>query len=180
MSSTTNVIQSKRRPSAKDFGIAAQTGNLKELEDLFQQRPNFWSVLIPAKAAKRDDLQLLKYLYEKAVSFQVSMILEKSTFASAATVGNLEILKWLKDRGTPWDHRTLLNAIIAGKNIDWLLENGAPSNGRVYYEAKIRGLHDLAERLKDPTKPARYYSAYIRTRRRKLAKKRIDSKASNQ
>jgi hypothetical protein len=48
----------------------------------------------------------------------------------AAGHGNLELLKWARENGCPWNDRTPVNAAITGKleTLEWLHENECPFN----------------------------------------------------
>ena len=54
--------------------------------------------------------------------------MSKRTCSSAAQGGHLEVLKWLRRKGCPWNERTCLRAAVHG-HLDvlrWAIDNGCP------------------------------------------------------
>ena len=47
----------------------------------------------------------------------------------AGARGHLDVLKWLRERGCPWDEETCYEANMRGHFdvYDWALENGCPT-----------------------------------------------------
>jgi len=52
----------------------------------------------------------------------------RETCANAAEGGHLEVLKWARENGCPWDERTCANAAEGGhlEVLKWARENGCP------------------------------------------------------
>ena len=65
----------------------------------------------------------------------------ESLTAKAASVGNLSLLKWLRDNGCHWDKKTCKNAAENGhlEVLKWLRENGCDWDSGVCFEAALGG-----------------------------------------
>jgi hypothetical protein len=74
-------------------------------------------------AVKEKDTERLEYLYENGCHFT------KNTLSQAAFNGDLELMKWLRDRDCPWGSG-LLEAVQRGDmhTLEWLKENNCPLN----------------------------------------------------
>ncbi|GFR45514.1 hypothetical protein Agub_g6905, partial [Astrephomene gubernaculifera] len=55
-------------------------------------------------------------------------LLNARVFTAAACSGNMELLRWLRERGCPWNEKTSTQAAAAGceEALEWLVEQGCP------------------------------------------------------
>jgi hypothetical protein len=96
------------------------------------------SVLVSCYNAAADGkLDVLKYLRENR-----NTPWDEATCAVAAWIGNLEILKWAREKGCPWDRWTCDNAARNGhlELLKWARENGAPWDDETCASA-LKGKH---------------------------------------
>ena len=71
-------------------------------------------------------MDVLKKYWSDIPEKKKPLSMNESTCRSAAWEGHLEVLKWLRSQGCPWDEETYRNA--GGESIrDWLRENGCPT-----------------------------------------------------
>ena len=82
-----------------------------------------------------------------------------NTIKNAARAGNLEMVKWLRERGRPWNKETCEIAAREGHTelFEWARDNGCPCyvvihEGRVYNEHEllqmtIRGLKEIGAKM---------------------------------
>ena len=75
----------------------------------------------------------------------------EDTFTAAATHGNLENMKWLKKNGCHWKENTFYGAVENGniENMAWLKENNCPCKGTTFYLAVKGGNIETINWLKD-------------------------------
>ena len=68
----------------------------------------------------------------------------------ATEYGNLEVIKWLKENGCPWDTRTCTFAALNGhlEVLKWLKENGCPWDTRTYSNAAVKRSFRSSEMVK--------------------------------
>ncbi|GFR42437.1 hypothetical protein Agub_g3342, partial [Astrephomene gubernaculifera] len=85
----------------------------------------------PNPAAGGGHLELVSWLVEEA-----GANLTAEMFSYAALSGNLELLRWLRQRGCPWDDHVLSCAAESGcgEALEWLVEQGCPweKDGKAY------------------------------------------------
>ena len=101
---------------------AAGLGYLRTLKHLHQQGGlNLYNVL-PMKAAKTGQLEVLQWLRANACPW------DKHTCNWAALNGHLEVLQWARANGAPRDKGTCAEAALGGhlEMLQWLRANGCP------------------------------------------------------
>ncbi|GFR44639.1 hypothetical protein Agub_g5928 [Astrephomene gubernaculifera] len=96
-------------------------------------------------AARAGHLQVVAWLVETLGPAAVQ--LDAKVFRGAAESGNGELLRWLRERGCPWDGDCTFTGAAAGgceDVLEWLVEQGCPlpANGQPYLKAALNG--DLA------------------------------------
>jgi hypothetical protein len=66
---------------------------------------------------------------------------DERTCASAASVGRLEVLQWAREEGCPWDASTCERALFMGRveSFEWALANGCPYSADCWRYALARG-----------------------------------------
>ena len=108
----------------KEIGVtdAIRLGYLSTLKHLHQQGGlNLYNVL-PMKAAKTGQLEVLQWLRANACPW------DKHTCNWAALNGHLEVLQWARANGAPRDKGTCAEAALGGhlEMLQWLRANGCP------------------------------------------------------
>jgi hypothetical protein len=108
----------------KEIGVtdAIRLGYLSTLKHLHQQGGlNLYNVL-PMKAAKTGQLEVLQWLRENGCPW------DEYTCHHAAEGGHLEVLQWLRANGCPWNASTCGSAAEGGQLevLQWLRANGCP------------------------------------------------------
>ena len=107
----------------EDFGQydAAERGYLSTLKCLRRRGVLKDERLLCAAAARSGQLEALKAL--RAENFGTS-----GRAADAANGGHLEVLKWARENGCPWDERTCRGAAECGhlEVLKWARDNGCP------------------------------------------------------
>jgi len=75
---------------------------------------------------------------------------EQTTWA-AAQKGNLAILVWLREQGCPWDDRVCMSAIAGGRDdvLRWAIENGCPLSNRFCEMAALKGYLEILMTARD-------------------------------
>ena len=76
--------------------------------------------------------------------------IEPRLFAKAAGRGDLEMLKWLRAKGCPWDKWTCANAAKGGhlEMLKWLRDNGCLWSAGACASAAFRGHLEVLEWLR--------------------------------
>jgi hypothetical protein len=94
----------------------------------------------------RRSIEFLQYLLKC-----IDSSLGASTFSVAVEVGNLSILKWLKDEGCPWDALAFSMAAKAGNMnvLNWLKDEGCPWNATAFSMATKAGNINVLKWLKE-------------------------------
>ena len=71
--------------------------------------------------------------------------LDRELFVLACECGNLEIMKWLKSEGCPWDASACSGAAKGGhlETLKWLRSEGCPWDERTCERAASRGHLDV-------------------------------------
>ena len=145
---------------------AAGLGYLRTLKHLHQQGGlNLYNVL-PMKAAKTGQLEVMKWLHangcpwdadtcESAAEGGHLKVLQRArangcpwgarTCSGAAEGGHLDVLQWARANGCLWDTWTCAFAAWKGhlEGLQWSRANGCPWNSRVHSHANIRGHLEL-------------------------------------
>ncbi|GFR45491.1 hypothetical protein Agub_g6835, partial [Astrephomene gubernaculifera] len=93
-----------------------------------------------ASAARAGHLHVVVWLVE---ALGDELLQEKSVCTAAMESGNLELLRWLRERGWPWGTDAFTQAAAAGceEVLEWLVEQGCPmeENGWPYEVAASNG-----------------------------------------
>lgn len=106
--------------------LACEYGHIHILEwiDTLNKKYNMWPDASLISAAKGNQSKVIKWAMDKGMTsskyYDLCMI--------AAYNGNLELLKWLREKNEPWDVLTCTHAILS-EHIDvakWALDNGCP------------------------------------------------------
>ncbi len=81
------------------------------------------------------------------------------TCAQAAMRGHLEVIQWARSQGCPWDSRTCTNAAGGGhlQVLKWAVEKGCPWDLRGCVEAALKGLLKVLQRLSKSDDPHVWY-----------------------
>ncbi|GFR40578.1 hypothetical protein Agub_g1158 [Astrephomene gubernaculifera] len=124
---------------------AAESGNLGALTLLHAHGCPMDEETVEV-AARRGQLQVVVWLVEEVLG-PAGVQLGAEEFSSAACSGNLELLRWLRERGFAWrDAGAITRAAGSGcgEVLEWLVEQGCPmpDDGRPYLEAARKS--DLA------------------------------------
>jgi len=78
------------------------------------------------EACRRNARIVVEYALKKKI-----VALDSSLCAAAACGGHINLLKWLRDQGCPWDESTILVAFERNRLdvLEWSLRNGCPIDG---------------------------------------------------
>ena len=103
---------------------AIRFGYLSTLKHLYRHGRLRMSKVLPREAAKKGQLEVVKWLR----FFSASCPWDADTCTSAAEGGHLERLQWLRANGCPWNKWTCINATKGGHDaiVQWAKANGAP------------------------------------------------------
>jgi len=132
---------------------AAVHNHLEILKYLRTQFSGSWDENTYNAACEVGSLEILKYLQstdDNRDNECLGELYENNVFCGwAASRGHLEVLKWLRENGCPWDEKTC--AVAAGDNyldiLKYLHDNGCPWDERCYeytwnYMDILRYLHE--------------------------------------
>ena len=117
---TTFVFRSDFLPDTRDLArLRAVSCAMRDAVDA-TGRPVY--ELTPEEAVRRGDLNGLQLLLERAPRVR------RDVCAVAAEVGNLDVLKWLRENECPWDRWTCAYAAEHGhlEMLKWARENDCP------------------------------------------------------
>ncbi|GFR40800.1 hypothetical protein Agub_g1417 [Astrephomene gubernaculifera] len=114
-------------PSLECGRMAARCGSLGALTLLHAHGCPMDMETVRA-AARKGHLQVVVWLVE---ALGAALQLGAEEFSSAACSGNLELLRWLHERGCPWDADAIAGAAGSGceEALEWLVEQGCPLPG---------------------------------------------------
>ena len=124
-----------RAPSYSPTELAGFRDFAKVMRDAIGEKGSF-NELKPAEAAERGYLGTLQNLHRRGrVTFNIELC------KAAAYGGQLEVLKWLREIGCPWDELTCATAASGGylKMLQWARANGCLWDEMTFAGAAIRG-----------------------------------------
>jgi len=113
--------------SNNTFNCSIYSGNLKCVQYL--DNDNFpWNSTAYNASCETSNFEILKYLVSTSYNDLSRPWFNSSIFKSAARSGNVKILKFLKNKGCPWDIDATSEAFTYGNNkaLEWLISNGCP------------------------------------------------------
>ncbi len=121
---------------------------LRYTSTMLYAKINKQSINICAEAAKIGSLAIMRFGHQLN---KLMYPLTVETFGYAAENGNLDVMKWLKENGCPWDENTFKYAVVHGnlENMKWLKENGCPWDEYTFANAIINGNFENIKWLED-------------------------------
>ena len=117
------------------FRSAAKAGNIKMLEWLRDQKAD-WDTNVLTSAAEGDKSEAVLWLLDNGCPRN-----DDEFPAATAAVGNLSLLKTLKERGVKFTQHTLALAVLNGRKevVEWLREQGCDYGDMVLRCAAQKG-----------------------------------------
>ena len=120
--------------------------NTRDFQSLWVRR--FTETTNFLQAVKSQNLQNMMWIKKRNAN--IFMGINLKICAYTAKQGNLNILKWLKKNGCPWDEDTFESAACNGdmETLEWLKKNKCPWDAETFVVAARSGKIEILEWLK--------------------------------
>ena len=114
------------------------------------------------EAVKKGYLSTLQHMHSRGRLSRKKYLCE-----DAARGGHLEVLKWARENGCPWDERTCRGAAQGGQleALKWARENGCPWDEKTCYYAAYGGQIEMLKWARENDCPWDVYTCLIAARR---------------
>jgi len=135
------------KDNLRSFKIKNFCGSISMLEFATDKRNKNKYIVNEKTTYYLGNVEMFKYMKKNYLKIKNT----KNTFEMAASNGNLENMKWLKENGCPWNVLIFAEAALNGnlENMKWLKENGCPWNAWTFGYAAYNGNLENMKWLKE-------------------------------